>query len=339
LRVGLTYDLKTDYELKPGEPVDKYAEFDKEETIVVIENALKEGGHQVIRIGNGKKLLDFLVGKKEKVDIIFNIAEGINFRSREAQVPAILDLLEVPYVGSDPLTQALTLDKLMAKKIVAYHGLPTPKFLLVNEMSDLKNFNSPRLGEAGLSFPVIVKLRYEGTSKGLDKNALVNNFRKLKERVQWAIETYRQPVLIEEFIKGKEFTVGIIGNEKPEVLPVVQIAIYGKLDLGEEFYIHSFVESTGVEYICPAKISSELDRKIQELAKRCYRVLECRDFGRIDIRTDENDNPYFLECNPLPSLALVDIWPITARQIGLTYNQMINKILSFASARYNPPIP
>ncbi len=330
LIVGLTYDLKTDCEIKPGEPVDKYAEFDKEETIAVIENALKEGGHQVIRIGNGKKLLDFLVGKKEKVDIIFNIAEGINTRSREAQVPAILDMLDVPYVGSDPLTQAITLDKLMAKKIVAYHGLPTPKFILVNEISDL---NPPFLRD-NLSFPVIVKLSYEGTSKGLDKGARVNNFTKLKARVQWAIDTYHQPVLVEEFIKGKEFTLGIVGNENPEVLPIVQIAIQGKLDLGEEFYIHSLVESTGVEYICPAKISSELDKKIQELAKQCYQVLECRDFGRIDIRCDEKDNPYFLECNPLPSLVLVDIWPIVARQIGLTYNQMINKILSYALARY-----
>jgi len=328
LRIGLTYDLRTDYELRPGDPADKYAEFDKEETILLIENALKEGGHEVVRIGNGKKLLDFLVGKKEKVEIIFNIAEGINFRSREAQVPAILDMLEIPYVGSDPLTQALTLDKLMAKKIVAYHDLPTPNFFLVNEISDLRNFN--------LRFPVIVKLRYEGTSKGLDKNALVNNFPKLKERVQWTIEVYQQPVLIEEFIKGKEFTVGIIGNEKPEVLPVVQIALYGKLDLGEEFYIHSLVEATGVEYICPAKISPQLDREIQELAKQCYQVLECRDFGRIDLRIDENNQPYFLECNPLPSLASVDIWPIVARQIGGTYNQMINKILSYALARYRP---
>lgn len=329
MRVGLTYDLKTDCELKPGDPADKYAEFDKEETIGVIENALKEGGHKVVRIGNGKKLLNFLVGEKEKVDIIFNIAEGINFRSREAQVPAILDMLKIPYVGSDPLTQAVTLDKVMAKKIVSYHGLPTPDFLLVNKMSDLKEFN--------LRFPVIVKLRYEGTSKGLDKNALVNNFTKLKERVQWAIETYHQPVLVEEFIKGKEFTLGVIGSEKPEVLPTVQIAIYGKLDLGEEFYIHFLVESTGVEYICPAKIPVDLDKKIQELAKKCYQVLECRDFGRIDIRTDENDSLYFLECNPLPSLALVDIWPIVARQVGLTYNQMINRILSFALNRYNLP--
>lgn len=327
MRVGLTYDLKTDYELKPGEPVDKYAEFDKEETISVIENALKEGGHQVIRIGNGKKLLDFLVVKKGEVDIIFNIAEGINTRSREAQVPAILDMLNIPYVGSDPLTQTLTLDKLMAKKIVAYHGLPTPEFILVNEISDLENFK--------LSFPVIVKLRYEGTSKGLDKGAKANNFSEMKKRVQWAIETYHQPVLVEEFIQGKEFTIGIIGNEKPEVLPVVQIAIYGKLDLGEEFYIHSLVESTGVEYICPAKISPDLEKKVQDLAKKCYQVLECRDFGRIDIRCDEKDNPYFLECNPLPSLALADIWPIIAQQVGLTYNQMINKILSYALARYN----
>ncbi len=327
LVIGLTYDLKTDCELKPGEPADKYAEFDKEETIAVIENALKEGGNQVVRIGNGKKLLKFLVVKKGEVDIIFNIAEGINTRSREAQVPAILDMLEIPYVGSDPLTQALTLDKLMAKKIIAYHGLPTPEFILVNKMSDLKKFN--------LSFPVIAKLRYEGTSKGLDKGAKANNFGEMKKRVRWALETYHQPVLVEEFIQGKEFTIGLIGNEKPEVLPAVQIAINGKLDLGEDFYIHSLVESTGVDYICPAKIKSNLKKKISELAGQCYQVLECRDFGRIDIRCDEKDNPYFLECNPLPSLAMVDIWPIVARQNGLTYNQIINKILTYAVTRNN----
>lgn len=327
MKIGFTYDLKSEYELKEGDPKDKYAEFDNDEVIALVENALKEPGHTVVRIGNGQRLLDRVWLKKEKFDIIFNISEGINFRSREAHVPAILEMLNIPYVGSDPLTLALALDKLMTKKLVAYHGIPTPKWFLAHRIEDLENFN--------LKFPAIVKPRYEGTSKGLDKGALVRDFESLKKRVSWLINTYNQSALIEEFIRGKEFTVGVIGDhQNPQVLPPVQITILKKFDLGDDFYIHSLVASTGVEYVCPAKVSSEMIKKLEDIAGKAYSILECRDFGRIDIRSDQNDNLYFLECNPLPSLSPQDIWPIVAKETGLTFNQMVNKILSFGCKRY-----
>lgn len=326
MKIGFTYDLKTDHQLSSDEPKDKYAEFDGRETVDAIIDAIKSGGHDVVDIGNGNKLLDTVWAKKQKVDIVFNITEGLYQRSREAQVPAVLDMLNIPYIGSEPLTMAITLDKLMAKQVIISHGLPTPKYIQAKSVADLKNY--------GLGFPAIVKLRYEGTSKGLDKGSVVHNHTELENRVSWLVTTYKQPVIIEEFLKGEEFTVAVMGNEIPEILPPVQIAIFGKFKLGMDFYIHDLVENPGIDYVCPAKTTPELEQKVIDLSRESYKVLECRDFGRIDIRTDENGNPYFLECNPLPSLSLIDIWPIVAKQVGLTYNQIINRIIDYGRKRY-----
>jgi len=320
LKVGFTYDLKDDYELKPDDPPDKYAEFDTKETISYIESALKTSGHNIVRIGHAKNLIKKLV-EGEKFDIIFNICEGLKGRSREAQVPAILELYEIPYVGSDPLTMALTLDKTLAKKIVQYHGLNTANFICINSIDEI----SPR--KFKLRFPLIVKPSQEGTSKGLSKESLVKNFTQLKKRVEWVLETYKQPVLIEEFIVGYEFTVAIVGNEPPEVLPPVQIAINNETDLGENFYTHARVESPEIKYICPANIDKSLDKKLRDLALVAYEVLGCRDLGRIDIRVDYDENPYFLECNPLPNLGKIDVFPLVAKATGRTYEELICYIL------------
>lgn len=320
LRVGITYDLKSEHQLQNNDPEDKYAEFDEEETIDIIANSLKALPNvEVIKIGNAMKFLDFVFKKGEHVDVVFNIAEGLDYRSREGHLPSILEVLRIPYIGSDPLTLNVTLDKHLAKLIIKQNGINTAEWCVVKKVKDAENIT--------LTFPLIVKLRYEGTSKGLDENAVVRNKNSLKERVRWAINTYKQDVIVERFIRGREFTVGVIGNdEEIEVMPPVQIAIDGDVELGEKIYTFRLVESPGVEYICPAKINSSLEEKIKAMALQCYKVLECRDFGRIDIRVDENDTPYFLECNPLPSLALKDIWPIVAKQLGMSYSQMIQKI-------------
>jgi D-alanine-D-alanine ligase len=320
LRVGITYDLRSDYKVQRNEPEDKYAEFDKEETIDTIANALKELPNvEVIKIGNARKFLEFIFARKEHVDVVFNIAEGLDYRSREGHLPSILEVLNIPYIGSDPLTLNITLDKHVAKQIIRQNGINTADWCLVRRVEDVEKVNLP--------FPVIVKLRYEGTSKGLDENAVAKDMSSLRERVRWAINTYKQDVIVEKFIKGREFTVGVIGNgDEIEVMPPVQIAIEGELDLKEKIYIFRFVESTEVEYVCPARISADLEGKIKNMALKCYKAVECRDFGRIDIRVDENNTPYFLECNPLPSLAINDIWPIVARCKGLSYNEMLQKI-------------
>ncbi len=324
--VGLTFDLKTDYKFKAGDPVDANAEFDSPLTIGVIAKAIEKGGHQVIKIGNVNNLLEKL--NDLKVDIVFNISEGLYGRNRESQVPVILEMKGIPYVGSDGLTLALTLDKLLAKKIFLAEKIPTPCFMEVKAAADLDNLDH-------LKFPLIVKPRYEGSSKGLSESSRVENAQDLKKQVDYIVTTYRQPALIEEFVSGFEYTVAVIGNCPAQVLPVVQIKIDGKLKLEDRFYTFARIQSDRLEYVCPARISKELDNTLQDLALKSYRALECRDLGRVDFRVDNSGKPYVLEVNPLPSLSTADVLKPIARQIGKSYEEMINMILDAALERYN----
>lgn len=326
LRVGFTYNAKADYPLKPGDEPDKYAEFDSEATLSEIEKALSTTGHEIIRIGNAENLLKRVLAG-ERWDIVFNIAEGIKGRNRESQVPVILEMYNIPYTGSDGLTMGITLDKTVAKMICSYHNIATPKFMAVKTPSELDGFN--------LRFPVIVKPSQEGTSKGISPESKVSDISALEDRTKYLIEKYNQPVLIEEFIAGKEFTVAVIGNSPPEVLPPVQVSIAGKLELGDDFYHHGRVEDPSIKYYCPAKVSLLLQEKLKSLALRAYKALGCLDVGRIDIRTDENDEPYFLECNPLPNLGKIDVFPLIAEAIGTTYDDLIVRILNHALERYH----
>ncbi|MFH0806887.1 MAG: ATP-grasp domain-containing protein [Elusimicrobiota bacterium] len=328
LKIGFTYDAKNDYKLESDDPPDKYAEFDSEETIQEITSALKTSGHNIIRIGNTKKLVENL-HKGEKWDLVFNICEGVKGRNRESQAPAIFELYDIPYSGSDAASMALTLDKTLAKKILHYHNLKTPNFICVNSTDEL----SPK--KFKLRFPLIVKPSIEGTSKGISKESFCTNFTKLKKRVEWLLTNYKQPALIEEFIVGYEFTVPIIGNNPGKVLPIVQTAISGKTDLGEDFYTQARVDSTDIKYLCPAEIDKELEEKINALVLDSYKVLGCTDLSRIDIRVDYTDEPYFLECNPLPNIGKIDVFPLVAKAMGITYEQLLCQILDSALKRYN----
>lgn len=325
--VGLTYDLKTEYEFKEGDPPDANAEFDHPSTIDLIANAIKSQGFKIKKIGNVTNLLE-KINNLNDIDIVFNISEGLTGRNRESQVPILLEMAGIPFVGADALTLALTLDKIMAKKIFISEGIPTPKFF---EIKNLEMFNTIE----DLKFPLIVKPRSEGSSKGLTENSRVENIEELKKQSEYIINTYKQPALVEEFISGQEFTVVIIGNENPEVMPIVQIKIDGKLKLNDKFYTFARVTSDRLEYICPARISDELNRKITGIALRTYKAVECRDFGRVDFRVDNEGNPYVLEINPLPSLSSEDTFQIVARQTGITYEQIIGKILNYALERHN----
>ena len=325
--IGFTYDAKADYKLLPGEPADKYSEFDTEETISEIEGALRSGGYEVARIGNARSLLEKI---REGVswDIVFNIAEGVSGRNRESQVPAILEMYGIAYTGSDALAMGITLDKAVAKMILAYHGLSTPLFVEASSEKDLKDFR--------LKFPVIVKPSREGTSKGISSDSVANDLKGVRDRVDHIVNTYGQPALVEEFISGQEFTVAVIGNDPPEVLPPVQISLQGKADLGDEFYTHTRAElgNGEIEYICPSKAPKNLLKKIEALALNSYRAIGCRDLGRIDIRVDRKGVPYFLECNPLPHLGGVDVFPLVARASGRTHNSIIVDILEHGMKRY-----
>lgn len=324
--VGLTYDLKTDYKFKEGDPADANAEFDHPSTIDVIADAIAANGFKVQRIGNAENLLEKIGSLK--VDIVFNISEGQFGRNRESQVPIILEMNRIPFVGADALTLGLTLDKVMAKKIFIADKIPTPKFFEVSCAAELENMNHHK-------FPLIVKPRFEGSSKGLSENSRVQNREELIKQVDYIVSAYKQPALIEEFISGQEFTVAIVGNDPPEVLPVVQIKIDGKLKLNDMFYTFARITSDRLEYICPAKISAELKKKLDDLALKTYRAVDCCDFGRVDFRVDNEGRPYVLEINPLPSLSTEDVFMLLAKTIGITYEQMIGKILNSALKRHN----
>lgn len=324
--VGLTYDLKSDYEFKEGDPVDANAEFDSPSTIDVISGAIEANGFKVKRIGNVTSLLD-KIGRLE-VDIVFNISEGLTGRNRESQVPILLEMAGTPFVGSDALTLGVTLDKVMAKKIFIAEKIPTPRFYEFSSGDDVLATNHYR-------FPLIVKPRFEGSSKGLTPNSRVENVDGLKNQVEYIVSSYKQPALVEEFISGQEFTVGVIGNDPPEVLPAVQIEIDGDLKLNDKFYTFNHIQGTALQYICPARISADMERTLRDIALRTYKAVECRDFGRIDFRVDQKGHPYVLEINPLPSLSSEDVFMAIARHMGLTYNDIIGKILNSAMQRHN----
>jgi len=322
-RVGLTYNVKSEYVFQPGDPPDANAEFDHDDTIRIIEAAIKAGGHDVIRIGNARYLLEHLAVVKD-IDIVFNIAEGYGGRNRESQAPIILDMLRVPFVGADGLTLGMTLDKIITKKLLIAEGIPTPKFV---ELTD-----ADKSWEVDLTYPLIVKPRYEGSSKGVHNASLVTNASELARQVKWLVDTYHEPALVEEFIEGLEFTVAIIGNDPPEVQPVVQIKLDGKLDLGRLFYTFERIRS-GASYVCPAPVDDSLRQQLASVALKTYLAVECRDFGRIDIRVDRAGRAYVLEINPLPSLSSEDVFMHVAKVHGLTYEAIINRVLDVALVR------
>jgi D-alanine-D-alanine ligase len=324
--VGLTYDLKTDYEFKEGDPPDANAEFDHPSTIDVIAGAISACGFPVKKIGNVSNLLEKI--DNLGVDIVFNISEGVSGRNRESQVPMLLEMRDIPFVGADALTLGMTLDKITAKKIFISEGIPTPKFFEIKSTDALLDMDH-------LTFPLIVKPRFEGSSKGLSEDSRVENMEELKKQAEYVINTYKQPALVEEFISGQEFTVALVGNDPPEAMPVVQIKIDGRFKLNDKFYTFARITSDRLEYICPAHISVDLKKKLCDLALKTYNAVECRDFGRVDFRVDNKGHAYVLEINPLPSLSTEDVFQLVAKEVGITYEQMIGKILDSALKRYN----
>ena len=322
--IGLIYDLKSEYVPRPDDPADANAEFDSPGPIEIIAGAIRSAGHDVVMIGGVEQLLRRR--GRLGVDLVVNIAEGSGGRNRESQVPMVLELDHIPYVGSDALTLGVSLDKIVAKRVFRAEGLPTPRWFQIRDIADLLDVPLP--------FPLIVKPRHEGSSKGLSETSVVRSREALLAQVDWLIRTYRQPALVEEFIPGTEFTVAVIGNDPPEAQPVVQIAIDGKTALGDLFYNFARLDSTALTYVCPAKIPPALEQELQTLAVRAYQAIECRDFGRVDFRVDTQGRPYVLEINPLPSLSTDDVFMTVARHFGVAYDVMIHRILNAAIARH-----
>lgn len=325
MKIGMTYNLKSDWQASDGDMVDGNAEFDKPETIDDLARILESFGHTVKKIGNVQKLLAQI--DSLDVDIIFNIHEGIGDRNRESQVPIILDLYKIPYTGSDALTLGITLDKVVAKQCFIADKISTPRYFVARNADHLEKLNT-------IGFPLIVKTMWEGTSKGLSEKSRVEDLAGLQRQVKLIVEQYKQPALVEEFISGTEFTVGVIGNEDPKASPVVQVSINGKTDLGDHFYTFALTQGDNVRYVCPAKISPELTKKIQDIAVAAYQSVGCRDYGRVDFRVDAKNNPYVLEINPLPSLDRKDVFNLFPKVTGTTFENTVNHIFNLALKRY-----
>ncbi len=326
MRIGIAYDLKHDFSIDGGRPYDWLEEYDSEDTIQAVQDAIEALGHEAVSLGAGRTFLERI--RKTPVDLVFNLAEGYKGRNREAHIPAILEMLEIPYTHSDPLTLAVTLDKEMAKRIVLSEGIPTPAFKLIRNQRDAEDIGFP--------FPLFVKPAYEGSSKGIRSHSRVEGEEELEREIHRLLKDYGTPVLVEAFLPGREFTVGILGNGSPYVLGIMEVA-------PSEGSVEDFIYSVSVkrewirraQYRCPPDMSPSLLDQIEEVAIGSYKVLGCRDVARIDIRFGEDGRPYFLEANPLPGLApgYSDL-VILADLMGWSYGQLIEAILRHAFGRY-----
>ncbi len=330
MRIGLAYDLKSAVPLDAADPEDALEEYDSKETVEFIAAALTAAGHPVVMLGGGSEFLDNI--RREKVDIVFNIAEGRgNSRSRESQVPAILEMLGVPCTGSDSYCLTVCLDKPLAKKLVAAEGIATPQWRLINDEEELGKASWEQF-----PFPAIVKPAYEGSSKGIRLSSVVDNVGQLQEEVIKLLETYRQPVMVEEFISGDEVTVGIIGNTPPRVVGIMRIVPRKR----EGHFVYSLEVKRDylnlVDYECPPKLADEIKERIALASLKVFKVLGCRDFARIDFRVSPDGVPYFLEINPLPGLGTYSDLIIMAQKLGWTHHGLIQAVLEAALKRYSP---
>jgi D-alanine-D-alanine ligase len=323
MRIGVTYDLRSDY-LALGLGEEETAEFDAEETIASVCQALTELGHQPERIGGIKPLTQALA-KGARWDAVFNICEGLKGVSREAQVPALLEAYDIPYVFSDPLTLALTLDKAMTKRVVRDAGVPTADFAVIEREADIANIALP--------FPLFLKPVAEGSGKGVDARSRVEDRGQLESVARDLLVRFRQPVLVEEFLPGREFTVGITGTgDGASILGVSEIVPKNKY-VGQAYgYENKSDWEDKLDIVPAADADAQAAAKV---ALAAWRVLRCRDGGRADVRLDRHGKPRFIEVNPLAGIrpGYSDLCFIADFQ-KLSYRDLIGKFLDSFSARH-----
>ncbi len=348
LNVALTYNIKQESFETPSAKYpflrkfnyaanineDTFAEWDTEETINAVKDALSIH-HNVVLVEADNDAFETL--RELNPDIVFNIAEGFNGISREAQIPAMLEFLNIPYTGSDPVTLGICLDKSRTKEILSYYKIPTPQFIVIDLEDEISELEFP--------LPAIVKPVAEGSSKGIFNSSVVKTKEDLIREIKKIHEIYNQPALVEKFLEGREFTVAILGNGKnARVLPIIEMK-FEELPEGvlpiysyEAKWIFDTREDPLEIYECPANIDEKLKNQIEKVALDTYRILKCKDWSRIDIRLDERGIPNVLEINPLPGI-LPDprdnsCYPKAARAAGMTYEEMINAVLNEARKRY-----
>lgn len=329
MRAGICFDTFEMYPWRADDPPDADAEYEPMETVETIEKALRRLGHEPVRLGNARGLLARMRESTLDVDVAVNIAEGAHTRNREAHVPVLLELAGVPCLGSDALTLSLTLDKAHTKSIVAACGVPTPAWAVVSDPEALDRIQLPN------SWPLFVKPRYEGTSKGITPQSRVEDEEELLDAVERITREYRQDALVETFVEGGgEFTVAVVGNDPARALPALQRAVEQETKIGLHALEHRGLElDRELDYELPGELTSELEAKLQDLALTAYEELGCLDFARADFRVDADGAPYFLEINPLPTFAPDDTFAVAAEVMGRDYLDLLAEVLEAAISR------
>jgi len=322
MNIGLTYDLRSEY-LAEGFTPDQTAEFDSEETIIGIENALQELGHQTFRIGHIRNLVKQLCEGK-RWDLVFNICEGMYGIGREAQVPALLDAWLIPYTFSDPLVLSVTLHKGLTKRIIRDAEIPTAPFFTVEKQEDILH--------CPLSFPVFIKPLAEGSGKGIGSKSIAYDIKAFESECLRILNEYQQPALIEKLLTGREFTVGIIGTgEKARVAGVMEVLIR---DDAEESTYSRFIKENYIGRVNYQIVKGPVAEECGKICLDAWKVLGCRDAGRIDLKMDENSVPNFIEVNPLAGINHVNSdLPIMMNLQNKTYLTLISEIIESAKER------
>lgn len=309
-------------------------EYDPPHTIELIKHGIETAGHEYVFIEADENVLNNL--KKIRPDLVFNRSEGLRGESRESHIPAILEMLEIPYVGANVLTTAVCLNKGWTKKIISYHGVLTPQFNIVSSLEEADKIK--------FEYPVILKPNEEGSSVGINEDNVVHNLTQLKAKLKDMLSEYIQSILIEQFIAGREFSVGTLGKPDGflEVLPIVEVDFsnmppeVGNV-LGQR--AKTILDDLS-HYVCPAKIDTKLKQRIESIALDICKYLEVPDFARIDFRMDKKGRIFFLEINPLPGMDFdpeeqdISFFPLMAMKGDYTYDELIQRLLESAMTRY-----
>lgn len=333
MKIGIAYDLKSDFaEAHGGGPEDALEEYDSPTTVAAIERALATRGHDVVRLGGRRNFITAVL--ETPPDLVFNISEGRGSRSREAHVPAVCEMLGIAYTHSDPLTMALSLDKGLAKRVVQSFGVPTPRFAVVETARDLER--------VALAYPLFAKPLFEGSSMGIRKNSKIEDASALRAKVGKLLDDYKEPVLVEEFCSGVEYTVAILGSGASARIVGVMEIIPKKIAVEDFVYSLEMKRSpdwqSEMEYVVPPRCGARGVAAIEAVALGAYRALGCRDIARVDVRASTRSaregEPLFIEANPLPGIApgwsdLALLW----ERVGRTYDDLVHSIVDEARAR------
>ncbi|OGU27573.1 MAG: hypothetical protein A2X66_06700 [Ignavibacteria bacterium GWA2_54_16] len=299
-----------------------------------VQRALQQEGYKATLFnmnGDVQRLLDFV--KQKQPDVIFNLCESVgNESAHEMHIAGLYELLGIPYTGAPAFVLGSCLNKARTKEILAFHGIKTARFAIVKNIGELQE-------DLGLKYPLIVKPSREDASTGIDNGSVVEDLASLKKKVRGIFSEYDQPALIEEYINGRELNVAIVGNKRPIVFPISEIdfsglpANYPKIVTYNAKWMQGTIEYTGTVGVCPAPIPAELEKKVKEIALKCYKVMGLRDYGRVDLRIDKNLVPYVLEVNPNPDLSDDAGFARSARTYGMSFEDTVAKIVEYALER------